>query len=74
MLANLRLVLDVEVRPAISTLQSCCRRDCGRCLIALGRDRWPQMLRGDAGVASDALMRECEQRGLPYLFKLARDK
>ena len=34
------------------------------------RDCWPGFLRGDSGFGTEAVMREAEQRGLPYLFKL----
>ena len=39
-------------------------------LARLGRDRWPALLRGDIGWASEANMARAEQEGLPYLFKL----
>src|SRR4029434_8722454 len=70
MLANLRLVLDVEVMAGNQHAFNHAAAGLWALLDRIGRDRWPQFLRGDAGVASDALMRECEQRGLPYLFKL----
>jgi hypothetical protein len=34
------------------------------------RDCRPAFLRGDSGFGTEAVMREAEQRGLPYLFKL----
>ena len=34
------------------------------------RDQWPVLLRGDAGFGNDPIMREAEQRGVAYLFKL----
>jgi hypothetical protein len=34
------------------------------------RDLWPTLLRGDSGFGSEPIMREAEQRGLAYLFKL----
>ena len=34
------------------------------------RDCWPTLLRGDSGIASESVMREAEQRGIDYLFKL----
>jgi Transposase DDE domain group 1 len=70
MLANLRLVLDVEVMAGNQHAFNHAAVGLWALLDRIGRDRWPQFLRGDAGVASDALMRECEQRRLPYLFKL----
>jgi hypothetical protein len=34
------------------------------------RDSWPTLLRGDMGFGNEPIMREAEQRGLAYLFKL----
>ncbi len=34
------------------------------------RDLWPTLLRGDSGFGNEPIMREAEQRGLAYLFKL----
>jgi len=36
----------------------------------LGRDCWPTLLRGDNGWGNEGVMREAEQRALPYLFRL----
>jgi len=40
----------------------------------IARDCWPALLRGDAGVASEGVMREAEGRGIDYLFKLRLTK
>ena len=34
------------------------------------RDLWPALLRGDCGFGNEPIMREAEQRGLAYSFKL----
>ena len=34
------------------------------------RDLWPTLLRSDSGFGNEPIMREAEQRGLAYLFKL----
>jgi hypothetical protein len=70
MLANLRLVLDVEVMAGNQHAFNHAAPGLWALLDRIGRDCWPKLLRGDAGIASDAVMRECEQRKLPYLFKL----
>ena len=36
----------------------------------LPRHQWPTFICGDCGYGSDSIMLECEQRLLPYLFKL----
>ena len=35
----------------------------------LPRESWPTFVRGDCGNGNEAVMRECEERFLPYLFK-----
>ena len=70
MIANLRLVLDVDVMAGNQHTFNHAAPELWALLERIGRDRWPQMLRGDAGIGSDAVMRECEARKLPYLFKL----
>lgn len=70
MIANLRLVLDVDVMAGNQHTFNNAAPGLWALLERIGRDRWPQMLRGDSGIASDAVMRECEARKLPYLFKL----
>jgi hypothetical protein len=40
----------------------------------IGRDCWPALLRGDCGIASEGVMREAEQGGIDYLFKLRLTK
>lgn len=74
MLANLRLILDVDVMAGNQHTFNNAAPGLRALLDRIGRDRWPKFLRGDAGIASDAVMRECEQRGLPFLFKLRLTK
>lgn len=69
-MANLRLVLDVEVR---SGKQHASRHSQGglwRLLEALPRALWPYMVRGDSNWGSDLVMRRCEEEGLAYLLRL----
>lgn len=70
MIANLRLILDVDVMAGNQHTFNNAAPDMWALLDRIGRDRWPQFVRGDAGIASNAVMRECEARELPYLFKL----
>ncbi len=41
---------------------------------SIPRDCWPTLLRGDSGIASENVIREAEQRGIAYLFKLRLTK
>jgi hypothetical protein len=74
LLANLRLVLDVDVMAGNQHAFNHAAPGLWALLDRIGRDRWPRFLRGDAGIASDAVMCECERRGLPFLFKLRLTK
>jgi hypothetical protein len=67
---NLRLVLDVDVHAGNEHASNFSAPGLWGLLDRLGRGRWPALLRGDAGFGNDPVMREAEQRGLPYLFKL----
>jgi hypothetical protein len=69
-MANLRLVLDVEVR---SGKQHASRHSQGglwRLLEALPRALWPRLVRGDSNWGTDLMMRRCEAEGLAYLLRL----
>jgi len=70
MLANVRLVLDVEVMPGNKHTSNHSVPGLWALLDRIGRDCWPTQLRGDKSFSSDALMNECETRGLPYLLRL----
>ena len=74
MLANVRLVLDVEVMPGNKHTSNHSVPGLWALLDRIGRDCWPTLLRGDKSFSSDALMSECEVRGLPYLLRLRPDK
>ena len=73
-LANLRLVLDVDVMPGNEHAANHAAPGLWALLDRIGRDRWPKMLRADKGFASDALMTRCEANGLPYLMRLRLTK
>lgn len=74
MIANLRLILDVDVMAGNQHTFNSAVPGLWELLERIGRDRWPRFLRGDSGIASGAVMRECEQRKLPYLFRLRLTK
>ena len=70
LIANLRLVLDVEVHDGNQTASKHGARGLWAMLDRLGREVWPRLLRGDVGWGNEAVMSEAEQRGLDYLFRL----
>lgn len=70
LIANLRLVLDVEVHDGNQTAAKHGAPGLWALLDRLGRENWPRLLRGDTGWGNEAVMREAEQRGLPYLFRI----
>ena len=69
-MAGLRLVLDVEVAAGNEHASKHAAPALWALLDRIPRDCWPAFLRGDSGFGTEAVMREAEQRGLPYLFKL----
>src|SRR5262249_40575946 len=69
MLANVRLVLDVEVMPGNKHTSNYSAPGLWAILDRIGRDSWPTLLRGDKSFTSDALMSECE--GRPSLFSIS---
>jgi Transposase DDE domain group 1 len=70
MIGELRLALAVEVQSGKHHASKHAAPGLWSLLGRLGRERWPTLLRGDIGWASEANMRRAEQEGLPYLFKL----
>lgn len=73
-IANLRLVLDVDVMPGNEHAANHAAPGLWALLERIGRDRWPRLLRADKGFASDALMSRCETDGLRYLMRLRLTK
>ena len=69
-MAGLRLVLDVDVAPGNEHASSHATPGLWALLDRIPRDCRPAFLRGDSGFGTEAVMREAEQRELPYLFKL----
>jgi Transposase DDE domain group 1 len=69
-MAGTRLVSDVDVVAGNAHTSKHFARGLWALLDRIPRDSWPVLLRGDCGFGNEAIMREAEQRGLPYLFKL----
>jgi len=69
-IANLRLVLDVEVHPGNQTAACYTRPGLWRFVDGLPRAAWPTFLRGDVAFGNEDMMVDAETRGLAYLFKL----
>jgi len=69
-MANLRLVMDVEVQAGNQTAASYAQPGLWELLDKLPKQRQPQFVRGDCNWGSERAMAGCEQRGMAYLFKL----
>ena len=74
MIANLRLILDVEVQPGNCTSSMHSAPGLWELLDRLPRECWPKFIRGDSDWGADGVMRAAEDRGLHYLFKLKKSK
>lgn len=69
-IAAIRMVLDVEVQPGNQTASQYAQPGLWAWLERRPREQWPQLVRGDIAWGTEGMMVECEQRGLPYLFKI----
>lgn len=74
MIANLRLILEVEVQAGNQSASSYSAPGLWALLARIPRAHWPRFIRGDCDWGSDAVMTEAEQRGIDYLFKLRQSK
>ena len=74
MLANLRLVLEVEVQPGNRHAAKHSAPGLWALLDRLGPECAPRLLRGDRDWGNEGVMREAERRGQAYLFKLRLTK
>ncbi len=70
MMAELRLVLEIEVAPGNQHTAKHAAPGLWELLARLGRARWPWLLRGDADWGKERVMAAAEARNLDYLFKL----
>jgi len=69
-IANLRIVLDVEVQPGNQTAACHTQPGLWNFLANLPRAAWPAFLRGDIAFGNESMMSSCEERLLDYLFKI----
>jgi hypothetical protein len=70
LMAELRLVLEVEVASGKQHTAQHAAPGLWALLERLGPGCAPTLLRGDSDWGNEAVMREAERRGQPYLFKL----
>ena len=73
-IANLRLILDVEVQPGNQMASSYTSPDLWSLLERIPRHQWPQLIRGDCAFGTDGVMSVAEEKGIPYLFKIKQTK
>ena len=69
-MAGTRLVFDVDVVAGNEHTSKHFAPGLWALLDRIPHDLWPTLLRGDCGFGNEPIMREAEQRGLAYLFKL----
>ncbi len=67
--ANLRLVLEVEMQPGNQTASSYAQPELWKFIDGLEPQQRPALLRGDIGWGTERMMLGAEQRELPYLSK-----
>jgi hypothetical protein len=70
MMANLRLVLGVDVQPGDEHTPKHGLAGLWSLLDRIGESRWPALLRGDVAWGIEPVMSRAEQEGLGYLFRL----
>ncbi|PIQ42459.1 MAG: transposase, partial [Gammaproteobacteria bacterium CG12_big_fil_rev_8_21_14_0_65_46_12] len=70
MIANIRMILDVEVMPGNESSASHTLPSLFAWLDSIPIEKRPQFIRGDCNFGTDAVMRACEERHQSYLFKL----
>src|ERR1700686_2927537 len=68
--ANLRLVMDVEVQAGNQTAASFAQPELWSLLDGLAKASHPRFLRGDCNWGTEGAMEGAGQREIPYLFKL----
>jgi Transposase DDE domain group 1 len=70
MMSNLRLVLTVDVAPGNEHTSKHSAPRLWKYLDGLADEQRPRLIRGDVSYGNEPIMREAEQRGQPYLFRL----
>jgi hypothetical protein len=68
-MANLRLVLDVEVQSGTKIAASHSAPRLRALLERIPQTHWPTLVRGDCDCGNETILREGEHRGVDYLFK-----
>lgn len=74
LIANLRLVLDTEVQSGAQTHSNYSLPGLISILDRLPSDSKPSFIRGDCDWGNNKIMKELEDRGYRYLFKLRKSK
>ena len=74
MIANLRLVLDVEVQPGNQGNASFSMPGLTALLERIDKRYWPKFVRGDCDWGSNNVMSKLESLGAHYLFKVKKHK
>lgn len=74
MIANIRMILDVEVMPGNQQSPSHTLPYLFTWLDSLSAEKRPEFIRGDCAFGTDSIMAACENRHLSYLFKLKQTK
>jgi hypothetical protein len=74
MIANLRLILDVEVQAGNQSASSYSAPGLWSLLERIPKEHWPRFIRGDCDWGNEGIMTEAEHRGMDYLFKLRQSK
>ena len=74
MMANLKLILEVEVQPGNQGNSAHSLPGLMSLLNRLPKECWPEFVRGDCDWGSDRVMTELEQAGCGYLFKMKKSK
>src|SRR6202521_2942844 len=69
-IANLRMVLEVEVQAGNQTAASFAQPELWSLLDGLPKASYPRFLRGDCNWGTERAMEGAEQREIPYVFKL----
>jgi hypothetical protein len=69
-IANLRMVMEVEVQAGNQTAASFAQPELWTLLDGLEQSSRPRFLRGDCNWGTERAMEGAEQRQIPYLFKL----
>jgi hypothetical protein len=73
-LANICLILDVEVQPGNQMAAKYMAPDLWSLLERIPSPYWTQFIRSDCAFGTDGVMNTAEEKGVPYLFKLKLTK